>query len=248
MPSALTFGTYNLHGMSEPRCLRSDLEVLSFVNTWAFQEVGTTGEDESSLVTPELLQTFRDILPAGEWYGVYVPVNRCGRTWEGQAVVSRWPIQSFEVWELESTGRKHRVALAARLGTPHGPVTFVNTDHETAFLGIGPKDRAKQVRSLVRNLENDRSSMAIVTGDFNTSGMWLGIGATREIATLSDCMSEAGFVSMGAGSAEITFHAWPVYLCLDHMFLRNMASVAWGVYRGKGSDHYPLWCHAMDVR
>ena len=246
--SDLTFGTYNVQGLSSVRRLREDLAALSFVNAWSFQEVEADVEgavEQSERVPPELRQRFSDILPEGSWYGVYLPLNGRGGTWEGQAIVSRWPIVQAEVWPLEATGRKRRVALVAWLDTPAGIVRLVNTAHETAMTGIGPEDRAKQVSSLVENLTKDRASLAIVAGDFSTSGNWIGSGARGEIATLSEWMDKAGFVQVSSGRNETTYHAWPWYLSRDHIFLRDMACVEGGVYPGRASDHYPVWCRAV---
>jgi endonuclease/exonuclease/phosphatase family metal-dependent hydrolase len=246
--SDLTFGTYNVQGLSSVRRLKEDLAALSFVNAWSFQEVEADVEgavEQADKVTPELRQRFNDIMPEGSWYGVYVPLNGRGGTWEGQAIVSRWPIVRAEVWPLEATGGKRRVALCAWLDTPAGTVRLVNTAHEAGSTGIGPEDRAKQVSGLVENLTKERASMTIVAGDFNTSGGWLGRGARGEIATLQEWMDKAGFAQVSSGRNETTFHAWPWYLSMDHIFLRDMACVEGGVYQGRASDHYPVWCRAV---
>jgi endonuclease/exonuclease/phosphatase family metal-dependent hydrolase len=248
----LTLGTYNVHGLSDVQALHDDLEALSFVNVWAFQEVKARldgqGATDSAQVPPELIHNFTAILPSGTWYGVYVPLNQRDGLWEGQAIVSRWPIAKVDVWPLERTGRKRRIALCAWLDTPLGNIPFINTDHETAWAGIGPDDRAKQVASLVLKLTRETPPAGIVVGDFNTSGDWLGMGAKREIAALVESMDKAGFIPARPDPDAITFHAGLLDLSLDHVFLKNMSCDHQEIYRGKGSDHFPVWCHISKVR
>jgi endonuclease/exonuclease/phosphatase family metal-dependent hydrolase len=207
------------------------------------QEVETTDDGEpwdQPSPNEALLRRFRGILPPGTWHGVYAPVNHAGNTWEGQAIVSRWPIQKTEVWDLERSGRKRRVALAAWLATPNGPLLFINTDHETSLVQTGPQDRARQVRSLLLRLVNHRDLPCILVGDFNTSG-WLGMDAASEIAALRSSLGDIGFAPHSETFNETTFHSWPLSLSLDHMFGRRVTCSEWGVHPTEGSDHYVLW-------
>ncbi len=260
-PGEITVGTYNVHWFDDIRALAEDLSDLRFVDAWAFQEVPgsppDTGEDSETRPREFLpaAEELLDILPEGLWYGLYVPVNvlveRPGDRWESQVIVSRFPIARYCVWELGHAGTKRRVAVAAWLKVGPGDVLFVNTDHEVSSLFAGPADRMRQVRGLLARMEPPRREPAILAGDFNSAGnlLW-GTSNAEEVGELRQVMARRGFVFPADDRGEKpTFHSTFLARRLDHIFVRGLEILAWGIPDGAGgSDHYPLWCRVRAPR
>lgn len=250
----LMVSTYNVYGLSDIEGVREDISGLSSVNVWVFQEVNlaaaSAAEDagDARINPPNSIEGLHAILPAGNWHVVFVPVNVASGAgsvwWEGQAVASRFPVARVDLWDLERSGTKHRVAVCAWLDTPQGSVLVVNTDHEVG-VRLGPDDREKQVRSLLRKLSKIPHHVpVVVAGDFNTGGDVLaGLSSQDEIACLNHRMSQAGFsVLPGIPDDFITFRQFLFARHLDHLFFKGLTMKEWGIAeQAKGSDHFPHW-------
>jgi endonuclease/exonuclease/phosphatase family metal-dependent hydrolase len=241
----LIFATYNLYCFGDVPGLRADLSRLGSVSAWAFQEVRTTAADEAA-GSPA---TLRDVLPPGTWHVAWVPLNRLrGGEFEGQAIASRFPIRSAEVWPLPTRGgaAKRRVALAATLNVDGTDVLFVNTDHELSIFSAD-HGNARQTRGLLEHLgragNDGGAGPAVVAGDFNTAGCVPRLlSAPQERAQLRRAMAGARFVPAVPDRVP-TFHAGPYSAALDHVFVRGLTVMESGVDdRARGSDHRPVWC------
>lgn len=233
IPNHITVGTYNLFGLRNEKDLKKDLNVLSNVDIWAFQEV----EDTFTGRTEERLA---NLLAPGKWYIYTQKVNVVDankRTWEGQAIASRFPIDSTEIVPLNHTDKKDRVALIAHFRSDSGQnFAFTNTDHEVELFSIDFKDRKKQLESLVEHY-NKTDTAAVITGDFNTTG------GNDEIAKTEDVLSKAGFARATPFDEDsYTFQKLFIKKELDHFFSRGVTtSERYRYSERKGSDHFPVY-------
>lgn len=252
----ITFATYNVNGLSNLPGLREDLSRLEFVDVWAMQEVRLpVAAAGPGPATQPALTHLESILPPGLWHILYVPVNpETNGACEGQAIVSRWPIDRTEIWPLEHSAPKCRVAVAAWIATPRGEVLFVNTDHEVGAWGEWgwPRtgDRRKQVQALAAKLSEYRSTPVVLAGDFNTCGSVAEfISSEAEIRSLNASMKQVDLRPLGADFERIATYT-DLGGCyrkhVDHFFLSDrFTAEAWEICRlAKGSDHYPVWCRA----
>jgi endonuclease/exonuclease/phosphatase family metal-dependent hydrolase len=252
----ITFGTYNVNGLSNLPGLREDLCRLEFVDIWAMQEVRLSVPAAGPVTASQPASTqLESILPLGLWHVLYVPVNReSDDACEGQAIVSRWPIERAEVWPLEHSAPKSRVAVAAWIATPRGQVLFVNADHEVGGWGEWgwprTSDRHKQVQALVAKLSQHRSTPVVLAGDFNTCGSVAECTSSeKEIRSLNASMTQVDLRPLGSDFERIATYT-DLRGCyrkhVDHLFLSDrFAGEVWEVCRSdKGSDHYPVWCRA----
>lgn len=153
----------------------------------------------------------------------------------GIALLSRYPVQSWEVVRLagtptrvpmRSTGRRRpvlvrdepRVAVAARMETPHGEMTVANT--HLSFVGWSGRH---QLRSVMRSLEGVEPLLLL--GDLNMS-----LARARAITAMTPLADEK------------TFPAAAPREQLDHVLARGEVGrvVDTGVHELPLSDHRAL--------
>ncbi|MES2768997.1 MAG: endonuclease/exonuclease/phosphatase family protein [Bdellovibrionota bacterium] len=236
LPLQFTVGSYNLYGLRNENDLKKDLNSLSNVQIWAFQEVEGNFSEKTE-------QKLKNILPSGEWYIFSQKVNLLDQkkgVWEGQVIASRFPILSVEVIPLNHSGQKKRVALVANFKTENGEnFFFANTDHEVQIFSIDFNDRKKQLLSLVEYF-NKTESMGVIAGDFNTTG------GDEEISNTEEIMDQAQLKrATSSGQNTCTFEKMFIKNELDHFFSRGVDFSARHRFDGrKGSDHYPIY---MDI-
>ena len=224
--------TYNLRDLHSPSKLKADFRRLADVNLWALQEVKVEDND---------LRPLTDLLPPGGWHGVAAMVNRA----EAQAVLSRWPITSTQVWPLGTVGGKRRVALVAQTDAPGGPVTVVCVDIGPSWLDrrAGGDAALDQLIARLRDLPAGR---AVVMGDFNSAGnLWRLRSSGADAAHIQAAMRGAGFApceaASGTSSRRITYRGGPFRLALDHAFTRGFDNPTAAPFAdATGSDHLPL--------
>lgn len=242
-----TFGTYNVHWLTDPAGVRADLARLDSVDVWALQEVRSSLADRKDGVPSRVV----DVLPPGTWHVAWVPLNRLteirSQDDEGQVIASRYPIRSAEWWELKTDGEKRRVALAAVLEVDGQAVRFVNTDHEPSIVSLA-RGNVRQTGSLIEALDRCDAADAmptVVGGDFNTSGCLMRlVSGGADCAELRTRMNAAGFNEAVVWKAGSRTYRSPVYSgTLDHLFVRGASTISSGVdERATGSDHLPVWC------
>ena len=243
-PGSLTFGTYNLHWLKNPEGLRRDMEVLRSVDVWAFQEVRTSDGTDGVQLAAGLSR----VLPAGRWHVAVTPLNRLRELrsddYEAQVVASRYPIRSADVWPLAArAGTKRRAALAAVLDVGGKPdLLFVNVDNEPCLMSPA-RHNVRQVRSLVEHLDRAGNGLAVLAGDFNTSGCVPRlVSARQDRADLRRTLAAEGFQPAGHAAAN-TYRSGPYTATLDHVFVRDLPVSRHGVATAAtGSDHRPVWC------
>src|SRR5262249_8149756 len=146
----------------------------------------------------------------------------------GNAVLSRWPIESSHKVLLPGVSHGTHQARAAVQATVRvrGRAVAVYSVHLTSPFGMGGGGRARQVDAVLADAE-PFSIPVVIAGDFNSSG-------------IGPRVVKHGF-------------AWPtraightVHLfSYDHVFVRDarLTDARGGVAKGgpRASDHWPVW-------
>jgi len=169
VPSEITVATYNVHrwiGRNGRR--RADPGQAEFVlselgaDVIALQEVLRPSADEG------LLEELADRL------GLHVAfaVARQHKQGElGNAILSRWPIQSASTLDISNSRIERRSAVATRFSGPMGRFAVIAT-----HLSLVDRTRKRQVRSLMGHPELAVNGPVILMGDMNA---WRNCQATR---------------------------------------------------------------------
>ena len=158
--------------------------------------------------------------------------ERCGVY--GNAVLTRCPPRRVKRLDLSVPGREPRGALIVGL-TLNGLTVRIVATH----LGLGPGERCRQVKSLLRVLARAEAAITILLGDFNEWGWW-----SSPLAWLRR--------RFGRQPAPATYPGRRPLLALDRIWvhpasrLLNVHAVRSAVAR-KASDHLPLVAE-VDVR
>lgn len=183
----------------------------------------------------------------------YAPAMVDGEAQYGIAILSRWPIASFDAValpridytqtqkELPTWFSEQRMALVARIDSPHGPVSAICT-----HLGLTKEQRLQQIEALARIAQAEaRSGRAVVLGgDFNAEPDGLELAAVR--AVLADAYHDHprnnGLVEDMTVRSRNTFPSTGPDRCIDYIFFDpaafSVASIAVG--EARLSDHLPV--------
>jgi endonuclease/exonuclease/phosphatase family metal-dependent hydrolase len=105
------------------------------------------------------------------------PPNACCSTVDGdygQALISRWPLQSCEVCDISFPEREPRRAIRSEIATPAGPLRVIAT-----HLGLSLGERRSQSRALL-GLIGEGGMTTVALGDFN-DWFWAG-SVQRELS------------------------------------------------------------------
>jgi endonuclease/exonuclease/phosphatase family metal-dependent hydrolase len=89
----------------------------------------------------------------------------------GQALFSRWPLQSSEVRDISYHEREPRRAIRTEIRTPAGPLRVIAT-----HLGLSLGERKSQAAALL-GLMGDSGITTVMLGDFND---WFWAGSVRK--------------------------------------------------------------------
>lgn len=171
VPSEITVATYNVHrwiGRSGRR--RPDPGQTEFVlselgaDIIALQEVLRPEEDEG------VLEELADRLGLHVAFAV---ARRHKKGELGNAILSRWPIQSASTLDISHSRIERRSAVAARFSGPMGRFAVIAT-----HLSLVDRTRKLQVRSLMGHPELAVNGPAILMGDMNA---WRNCKATRAL-------------------------------------------------------------------
>ncbi|NLK34926.1 MAG: hypothetical protein GX301_05685 [Gracilibacteraceae bacterium] len=143
----------------------------------------------------------------------------------GNAILSKFPIEEYEVNKLPSNGER-RTLLRAGLNVYGNRIYFYST-----HLGLDQEERDIQVEEIVR-LAADNSN-SIVSGDFNSGVDKLGAITGRYI----DC------ASFENNDSRATFEEGELSERIDYIFAsKNFKVKAYDVLELDASDHYPVIC------
>ncbi len=141
----------------------------------------------------------------------------------GNAILSKYPIEEYEVSELPSEGEQ-RTLLRAKLNVFGNKISIYNT-----HLGLKQSERDMQVEEILRMTRDDKKF--IVAGDFNARVDKLG-KITKEFR---DC---AGY---GNNYDKATFENEGLSERIDYIFTSQVFEVKeYDVPISYASDHYPV--------
>ena len=90
----------------------------------------------------------------------------------GQALISRWPMQSSEICDISFPEREPRRAIRAEIATPAGLLRVIAT-----HLGLSFGERRSQARALLE-LIGEPTMTTVMLGDFND---WFWAGSVRKV-------------------------------------------------------------------
>lgn len=158
----------------------------------------------------------------------YYPASNRGGRDSGNAVLSRWPMESSWKVPLPHVSRtwgEARAAVGTRL-LVGGQRWRVYSAHISSPFGLGPGQRRDQVETLLADAE-DSQEPVLIGGDFNSYG-------------IGKLLEDRGYVRLTreVGPSLLSF-------AIDHVFLRGLpgAVTRSGVARDvtDASDHRPVW-------
>lgn len=141
----------------------------------------------------------------------------------GNAILSKYPIEEYEVRELPSKGEK-RTLLRARLDVYGNKISFYNT-----HLGLKQSERDKQIEEILK-IAGDGNNF-ILAGDFNEKVDKLGAITQKygDCASFENNDSKATFVNEGLSER------------IDYIFTSKGFEVkSYNVPISDASDHYPV--------
>jgi len=222
--SSIRLMTWNIHG-AHGRNPRFDLQrVIALIERHrpdivALQEIDSRRPREAGVVEP-----FAMLQSALGSHGVDAKSIATKDGEYGQALISRWPIESLEIHDISYQEREPRRAITGVVVTPYGPLRVIAT-----HLGLSIGERRDQTRALLR-LIGDTGLPTVVMGDFND---WFWVGSVRRALSSR----------MAARSRLPTFPSyWPLFrfdriYCSAQVPMLNARTdrEAWAL-----SDHLPV--------
>lgn len=160
------------------------------------------------------------------FYGVYGPAFSIGPYTYGNAILSRYPILSWEVVPISSS-REPRNFIIATISIKGTPITFVNT-----HLGLSHAERMEHIEKIIEVI-GDREEPVIVAGDWNATPSSPEIARIQEF--LRDAHSEVG---QGLG---LTFPSNNPLYRIDYIFTSKHSSLQKvETIESLASDHRPV--------
>jgi endonuclease/exonuclease/phosphatase family metal-dependent hydrolase len=162
----------------------------------------------------------------------------------GLAILSRYPLADQRVHKLKPQNlvfrSRKRIALAATVLTPQGPVRVINVHLDTR---INPAERLAQLGPAL----DDASCFhgpAVIGGDFNTNDMqWVSNVVPIpykgwQAARVRVLMESRGYRTPFQ-ARQATFHH--LGMQLDWIYVAGMDPVGYGIERIGFSDHDAVW-------
>src|SRR5688572_14070130 len=225
-----------------------DLRVADTLAAWAqervfdillLQEVGNRSHDGAA---------FAAALSERLGYEfAYAPAQRLdNQETQGLAILSRHRLEDVRTYPLTYHHLRFRsrcrIALAATVITPNGPVRVVNVHLDTR---INSRDRLAQLAPLLDALDGVDGPQ-IIGGDFNTMDvrwwrtMWPFPYLQRQAAAVRAHLGQNGFRTPFAGGPP-TFKFLGLPLRLDWLYLKELEAREWNVDNVRFSDHRGVW-------
>ncbi len=162
---AVRFATYNIRaGLGGIPGVTEDLRSLA-------ADVIAVQEAEKGIYGSREIDQAKDLAAALGMRHVYAPSFSLEGREHGLAILSRFPLANAQTIPLpQGSGRWPRVALQARVETPHGPVRIICL-HLTRPWRVPfshTRERLAQLRAVFEAVEGD-SLPRVVAGDFNST-------------------------------------------------------------------------------
>jgi endonuclease/exonuclease/phosphatase family metal-dependent hydrolase len=240
---AIVVASLNMHGQEGIVENLSAWVDLRTVDILLLQEVGRVSADG---------QAFAGVLAARLGFGfAFAPVIPYDNGHaQGVAIFSRFPIEDASVHPLNHFQlvfrSRCRIALAATVRTPTGPIRLVNVHLDTR---INSGSRVAQLGPAL-DAAGSFNGPRLIGGDFNTMNI-LWVGSTlplpylqRQSGAVRKMMSKHGF-STPFGDTPATFRVLGLPLKLDWLYLLDLKPLNWGVDRIELSDHRGVWTHVQ---
>lgn len=216
----LTIVTYNIHaGVGRDRRV-DPARIVDIV-----QEMGA---DVVALQEVHGMAVLQRLATAGGFATVAGPTLLRGGRHYGNAVLTGLPVKRVDRVDLSLPRREPRGALDVSLDTGVGDLRLMVT-----HLGLGPGERRRQTRRLLRRLEEGpAAATTVLAGDLNEWLLW-----GRPLRWLTRWFERA--------PAPATFPAVAPMLALDRIWVRPRHTlVSVSTHRSplarQGSDHLPL--------
>jgi endonuclease/exonuclease/phosphatase family metal-dependent hydrolase len=243
-PSRSEFSVVSLNLARETRANRIIEAIranrLRNADVWMLQEAAdqlATGENPVEALAQAL----------GLHY-VFAPADLLdkGTLVSGLAVMSRFPIEEWRLIRLPHHDLKFntrcRIALEATIHGPGGRARFYNLHLDTR---ISKDERLDQIRPVL-NAIGETSDPTVVAGDFNTANfgwLWNVLPvpyAQNHARPLRELFLDQGFASPLDGIRGSFKILW-MWLRLDWIFTKGLASTSVGVENIDFSDHEAVW-------
>lgn len=146
----------------------------------------------------------------------------------GNALLTRWPIESVRRSDLTHSRREPRGALDVTVKTPHGPLRAVVT-----HLGLRASERRRQIIRLIDALGAIGAEPTVLLGDFND--WWPGAG--RQLRALT--------AHFAARCAVRSYPSFAPFLALDRVYAHPLPAIATAKAYANAlarvaSDHLPV--------
>lgn len=240
---SLRIVTFNVHYGEDVAAIAAaflDNSVLATADVILLQEIRSYPAEGSS-------RAARLAAALGMGYA-YAPAKRVGEGTHGLAIVSRFALENVATMELPRAeirgSSERRMALAADIATPSGPLRVINVHLDTR---LNAPDRILQLRPAVL----DAPERAVAAGDFNSNPLlWAAntvpllpagtLGVADQAAVLDDYMFGLKFFNPTAPlGATVDFPVLDPHL--DSVYIRAVTSEAASIERSVGvSDHWPV--------
>jgi endonuclease/exonuclease/phosphatase family metal-dependent hydrolase len=164
---------------------------------------------------------------------------------QGLAIVSRYPLNDVSVQQLEYNHLRFRsrcrIALAATISTPEGPIRVANVHLDTR---ISSSRRVEQLTPAIEALDAFEGPQ-IIGGDFNTmdvgwkDSMWP-VPFQHQGDVVREELSKSGFETP-FGDTRPTFKLMGLPIKLDWLFFKKLETRESGVDDVPLSDHRGIW-------
>jgi endonuclease/exonuclease/phosphatase family metal-dependent hydrolase len=153
------------------------------------------------------------------------PTVSRGSSHYGNALLTRWPLRRVRQHDLTVSGREPRCAIDAEVDVDGALLRVVAT-----HLGLGQRERRRQLRMLAGLMDGDSAERVILLGDMNE---WIP-GALQPLNA-----------RLAPSPRLRTFPARRPLLALDRIWVRPRgalqdARVHWSRAAAAASDHLPL--------
>jgi len=184
------------------------------------------------------------------------PQHQFGRIVSGQAVLSRFPIESQEILKFEKPKNNpfwynwfylDRVVQETRLQVDGKKILLWNA-HLEAF---DSKTRLAQSQAFADGVKGEESPFRIAAGDYNSvSGFRADLSETQKKEledggeALNAFLNVTGFINAEGSPSFFTMPSWDAFKKIDHIFYdpRGFDLKAVGTVPGlTASDHLPVW-------
>ncbi len=188
-----------------------------------------------------------------KYSAVYAPsrdfVKKTGT--HGIAILSRFPIKSFQIFKLPFKNlrfrSRDRIALEADIQLPHRKLKVYNV-HLDSRLNIQERlDQLSPIKSAIEQADSE----IILGGDFNTTPFYLlknvlPVSYVNQRERLKNYLQDWGLKTKHIKLRYITRYGLFMTL-LNGIYTSNLEIVDHGVFKEiKLSDHVPLWVDMVD--